>query len=85
LDEPTVGVDVKAQDEFYQLIADLNKSKGLTIVMVSHDIDVVVNEVSKLVCVNEELVYHGRPKDFIEKDYVAKLYGKTRRFILHGH
>lgn len=85
LDEPTVGVDVKAQDDFYQLVADLNKNKGLTIIMVSHDIDVVMNEVSKLVCINEELVYHGRPKDFIEKDYMAKLYGKTRRFILHGH
>jgi zinc transport system ATP-binding protein len=85
LDEPTVGVDVKAQDEFYQLIADLNKKQGLTIIMVSHDIDVVMNEVSKLVCINEGLVYHGHPKEFIEKDYLTKLYGKTRRFILHGH
>ena len=85
LDEPTVGVDVKAQDDFYQLVADLNKTQGLTIIMVSHDIDVVMNEVSKLVCINEELVYHGHPKDFIEKDYLTKLYGKTRRFILHGH
>ncbi len=84
LDEPTVGVDVKAQDDFYQLIANLNK-QGLTIIMVSHDIDVVMNEVSKLVCINEELVYHGHPKDFIEKDYLTKLYGKTRKFILHGH
>jgi zinc transport system ATP-binding protein len=84
LDEPTAGVDVKSQDAFYQLIAQLNK-EGLTIVMVSHDIDVVMNEVSKLVCINEDLVYHGKPKDFIEKEYLTKLYGKTRKFILHGH
>ena len=84
LDEPTVGVDVRAQDEFYQLIADLTQ-RGLTIIMASHDIDVVMNEVGKLVCINEELVYHGHPKDFIEKDYLTKLYGKTRKFILHGH
>jgi zinc transport system ATP-binding protein len=75
LDEPTAGVDVHAQD----------KEHGLTIILVSHDIDVVVNEVSKLACINEALVYHGRPKDFIEKDYMTKLYGKTRKFILHGH
>ncbi|HSX34558.1 MAG TPA: metal ABC transporter ATP-binding protein [Candidatus Saccharimonadales bacterium] len=85
LDEPTAGVDVKAQDDFYQLLASLNKQHGLTIILVSHDIDVVVNEVSKLACINEELVYHGLPKDFIEKDYINKLYGKTRKFILHGH
>ena len=85
LDEPTVGVDVRSQDEFYQLIAKLNKEQGLTIIMVSHDIDVVVNEVSKLACINESLVYHGHPKDFIEKDYLTRLYGKTRKLILHGH
>lgn len=85
LDEPTAGVDVKAQDDFYQLLANLNKRHGLTIILVSHDIDVVVNEVSKLACINEALIYHGRPKDFIEKDYITKLYGKTRKFILHGH
>lgn len=85
LDEPTVGVDVTAQDDFYQLVARLNKQDKLTIIMVSHDIDVVVNEVSKLVCINEELVYHGRPKEFMEKDYLTKLYGKTRKLILHGH
>ncbi|HSW98448.1 MAG TPA: metal ABC transporter ATP-binding protein [Candidatus Saccharimonadales bacterium] len=85
LDEPTAGVDVHAQDGFYQLLAALNKAHGLTIILVSHDIDVVVNEVSKLACINEALVYHGHPKDFIEKDYLTKLYGKTRKFILHGH
>jgi zinc transport system ATP-binding protein len=85
LDEPTAGVDVNAQDNFYQLLATLNKTRGLTVILVSHDIDVVVNEVSKLACINEGLVYHGRPKDFIEKDYITKLYGKTRKFILHGH
>lgn len=84
LDEPTVGVDVAAQDEFYQLLAELNK-KGITLVIVSHDIDVIVNEVNKLACLNKKLVYHGTPKDFIKEDYLEKLYGKTRRFILHDH
>ncbi len=85
LDEPTVGVDIAAQDDFYQLIARLNMEQRLTIIMVSHDIDVVVNEVSKLACINDHLVYHGLPKNFIEKDYLSNLYGKTRKFILHGH
>jgi zinc transport system ATP-binding protein len=85
LDEPTAGVDVSAQDDFYQLLATLNSERGLTVILVSHDIDVVVNEVSKLACINEALVYHGRPKEFLEKDYMTKLYGKARKFILHGH
>lgn len=84
LDEPTVGVDVSSQDEFYQLLAQLNK-EGLTLIIVSHDIDVIVNEVNKLACLNKKLVYHGTPKDFIKEDYLDKLYGKNRKFIIHGH
>jgi zinc transport system ATP-binding protein len=85
LDEPAVGIDVKSQDAFYQLLSRLNKDEGLTLVMVSHDIDVVVNEVTKIACINETLIYHGAPQDFLKDDYVAKLYGKERKFILHGH
>jgi zinc transport system ATP-binding protein len=85
LDEPAVGIDIKSQDRFYQLLSRLNKETGLTLVMVSHDIDVVVNEVTKIACINETLVYHGNPQDFLKDDYMAKLYGKERKFILHGH
>jgi zinc transport system ATP-binding protein len=89
LDEPTVGVDIETQDEFYQLLAELNKKsfKGnqLTLIIVSHDIDVIVNEVNKVACLNKTLVYEGTPKDFIKEDYMEKLYGKTRKFILHAH
>ncbi|MDQ3239280.1 MAG: metal ABC transporter ATP-binding protein [bacterium] len=89
LDEPTVGVDVQAQDDFYELLSKLhtnsNNENLLTLIIVSHDIDVIVNEVNKLVCLNNTMVYHGTPRDFIKEDYLTKLYGKTRKFILHGH
>ena len=85
LDEPTVGIDVQSQDEFYKLLATLNKKEKLTLIMVSHDVDVVVNEVTKVACINQTLVYHGAPKEFVEGDYMANLYGRARRFILHGH
>src|SRR5581483_10831117 len=85
LDEPTVGVDIESQEEFYALLADLKRKKALTMVMVSHDIDVVVNEVNKIVCINKKLVYHGSPQRFIKGDYLERLYGKQRSLILHGH
>ncbi len=89
LDEPTVGVDIEAQDEFYELLAKLNKQevagKRLTLIIVSHDIDVIVNEVNKVACLNKTLVYEGTPKDFIKEDYMEKLYGKSRKLFLHAH
>ncbi|MBI1863919.1 metal ABC transporter ATP-binding protein [Candidatus Woesebacteria bacterium] len=85
LDEPTVGIDSNSQEKFYDILSHLNKDHSITILLVSHDIDVVVNEVGKLVCINKKLVYEGQPKEFIKKDYLEKLYGKGRKFIIHGH
>lgn len=85
LDEPTVGVDVKAQEQFYALLKKLNEDLGLTLVLVSHDIDVVANEATELACINQTLVYHGAPREFIKGDYLQKLYGKNIRQILHDH
>ncbi|MEK7165512.1 MAG: metal ABC transporter ATP-binding protein [Patescibacteria group bacterium] len=85
LDEPTVGDDVEAQDKFYEELTQLNQKRNLTMILVSHDIDVVVNEVNKLACLNKRLIYHGGAKEFIKGNYLEKLYGKSRRFVLHGH
>ncbi len=85
LDEPTVGVDVKTQEQFYILLKKLNQEMGITLVLVSHDIDVVANEVTELACINQTLIYHGEPEEFVKGDYLQKLYGKNIRQILHDH
>ncbi len=85
LDEPTAGVDVESQDEFYRLLSRLNRKEGITLVVVSHDIDVIANEVKSVACLNQTLICHGTPREFISGDYMEKLYGRGRKFILHGH
>lgn len=85
LDEPTVGVDLQSQDDFYHLLSHLNAEQGITLVVVSHDIDVIANEVGSVACLNQTLICHGSPQQFITGDYMEKLYGKGRKFILHGH
>lgn len=85
LDEPTTGVDVNSQEQFYLLLQKLRKEKNLTIILVSHDIDVIAAQATKFACINQELIYHGTPETFIKEDYIEKLYGKNLRLILHGH
>ena len=85
LDEPTTGVDINSQEQFYILLQTLRKEKKLTIILVSHDIDVIALQATKFACINQELVYHGKPETFIKEDYLEKLYGKNLRLILHGH
>ncbi|WP_118181739.1 ABC transporter ATP-binding protein [Paraburkholderia phosphatilytica] len=42
LDEPTAGLDPRASDEFVELISGLHRALGLTVVMVTHDLDTMV-------------------------------------------
>ncbi|PIQ77655.1 zinc ABC transporter ATP-binding protein [Candidatus Peregrinibacteria bacterium CG11_big_fil_rev_8_21_14_0_20_46_8] len=85
LDEPTVGVDISAQEKFYSFITDLNKTYGLTILFVSHDIDVIAHEASSVMCLNRTLISHGPPKSFLTEANLKKIYGKNVSFLLHDH
>ncbi len=83
LDEPTVAVDVSLSGKFYELLNKLNKNLGITILFVSHDLDVIAREVSSVLCLKRTLVCHGSPKDFMSKDNLEKLYGPKYKIIVH--
>ncbi|MBI5643865.1 MAG: metal ABC transporter ATP-binding protein [Deltaproteobacteria bacterium] len=85
LDEPEAGIDLTAQEKFYTFIEHLNNDLGITVLLISHDIDVVAHQVKTILCLNRRLVCHGPPKKFITEEYMQKLYGKQVRFIIHGH
>ncbi len=84
LDEPTVGVDIGAQETFYHFLRAMNES-GMTILLVSHDIDVLAGEAKTILCLNRELICHVAAQDFITSDHLTKLYGEKGKFILHKH
>ena len=84
LDEPVVSVDNPSQEKFYTFLQEINQKFGLTIIFVSHDIDVVAHQVKSVLCLNHKLVCYGSPKEFIKEENMEKLYGKKVKFILHG-
>jgi zinc transport system ATP-binding protein len=63
LDEPTTGVDQKTQQKFYDLLGELN-SKGLTIILISHDIGRITNYVNKIASLNRKLEFYGTHEEF---------------------
>lgn len=84
MDEPTVAIDVTTQEKFYDFLDLLNQKMGLTILVVSHDIAAVAKKVSTVLCLNQEMVCHGKPAQFMKDEYMEKLYGKKVNLILHG-
>jgi zinc transport system ATP-binding protein len=85
LDEPTVGVDVHHENQFYQLIRELRAQMGLTVVLVSHDIGAVAHEVTSMACLNRRLFYHGSPEEFGTEEQLCELYGHQVRHVHHHH
>lgn len=85
LDEPTVGVDVQAEAQFYRLIRELREEMGLSVILVSHDIGAVGHEVTSLACLNRRLFYHGSPSEFGSEEQLCELYGHHVRGIHHHH
>lgn len=53
LDEPTAGVDIKGEETFYNLFAELKKDVDLTIIFISHDAEVVEKYADKIIKLNE--------------------------------
>ena len=84
LDEPTVGIDIESEQKFYKLLSELNQ-KGITIILVSHDVDVIVSQINKLIGLNKTIVYQGDPAGFIDSKNLEKLYGHDKKFIFHDH
>lgn len=84
LDEPTAGVDSKAQGEFYTLLRKLNEEKGLAIILISHDLEVVAHETKTALCLNREIVYTGSSEALHSEEVIMKLFGERVRHHSHS-
>jgi zinc transport system ATP-binding protein len=84
LDEPTTGVDERSQAEFYDILARLH-ADGMTILMVSHDVDTVLKVVTRVVCLNRTILYDGLSQHFEADKYLPRFYGQQHRILHHQH
>jgi len=69
LDEPTVGVEKDIKDEFYKLLRKLNEELGLTVVLVTHDIESMSHEAMHIACIDRTLVFHNSVDKFFQESH----------------
>ena len=72
LDEPTNGLDSKTTNQFYKLLKNLNNS-GLTIIMVSHNLDKVMEYASHIVYLKDSMIFNGTKQEFESSDIMSAL------------
>ena len=65
LDEPVTGLDSETSEEMYSLIRKLNK-EGITVIMISHDINEVYKQADKILAFDKE-VFFGAVSDYMNR------------------
>lgn len=64
LDEPVSGLDPAATTDLYELIADINKNMGMTVIMVSHDTQAAVKYASHIMQLSHTQLFYGTVDDY---------------------
>ena len=83
LDEPSTGIDVIGQGDFYHLLKGLQKRFSITILMASHDIGTIPAYVDEIACLNYTFHYHGNPLGALSESVLTELYGKNVDVLQH--
>ena len=80
LDEPSTYIDKRFEARLYQLLAEINKD--CAIILVSHDIGTVLQQVKSIACVNETLDYH--PDTSITGEWLERNFNCPIELLGHG-
>jgi len=85
-DEPTTGIDIGGEETIYTLLTKLKKERNLTILLVTHDLNVVFKFSNFVVCLNKCPICQGVPKEILTSETLNKLYGEEVKFYeYHKH
>jgi len=82
LDEPTTFLDISHQIEVLDLLTDLNQTRGTTVVMVLHDLNLAARYADHLVAMaNGRLHAAGPPEAVLTEDNVRQVFGLQSRIV----
>jgi zinc transport system ATP-binding protein len=85
LDEPAAGVDVPGQEQFYDLIERVNRERGTTILLVSHDINMVAKHAHQVMCLKDGVIHcQGAPRE-ITPEILSQIFGAQHGMFVHAH
>jgi zinc transport system ATP-binding protein len=84
LDEPASGIDFQEEGSFYELIGELNRKTGVTILLVSHDLSAVSRLVHHVLCLAEgHIQCQGPPSEILTGEMLSQTFGAGK--IAYGH
>lgn len=83
-DEPTAGIDIAGEESVYNMLRKLRDERGMTVIMISHDLNVVYRYANNVLCLNKERLCYGEPERALTNEQIKRLYGESA-FYHHLH
>ncbi|MFO0813465.1 MAG: metal ABC transporter ATP-binding protein [Gemmatales bacterium] len=86
LDEPAQGIDFHSQNDFYDLIAHVNETTKITIILVSHELSVVSKYAHRVFCLKDgAILCEGSGQEIITGEMIKQIYGADAGIYSHRH
>lgn len=63
LDEPVSGIDRNGIKDFYKIVSELKDKYDMSILLVSHDLDLVLKYADKVILLEHEILCQGNPSE----------------------
>ncbi len=82
-DEPTASVDAPGEEQIYELLHRLQDERGMAIVLVSRELDLVSRYASHILCLNRDMICYGDPGISLKPEMLTKLYGTSSTHVHH--
>ncbi len=74
-DEPTSALDPQGIREFYEMVGELNRKEGLTVIIAEHHLDATLPYAKKFVLMDHgEILEQGNPEDVMRRMYRDHIY-----------
>lgn len=86
LDEPAAALDPEIREQFFSILRHLNSTKGVTILIVTHDIGSIGKYASTLLYLDKKLIFHGSFEAFCVSADMGAYFGSfSQHVICHRH
>ncbi len=83
LDEPSAGIDVGGGETVYGLLSELSDEHRRTIILISHDLDVVFRYADQVLCIDKRMICTGRPASVLTAETLERMYGHHAGLYSH--
>lgn len=86
LDEPTAALDPETRERFYQQISEINRSRGVTVLLVTHDTGAIGQHANKMLYLDKRVIFYGNFEEFCCSEDMSSIFGThSQHLICHRH